>query len=232
MFCFGNRSIFPSVNVQASVKAVLEHDNADETEYKISLEDSVSPYMSGRWSKEKDTELGVVTKQTKNELPSHLRLIVTAQHAASGIISVTTKDFGTDDAKEGTFEKGLFIPNGSDYGCTYIRERIKERYFIIWPCVIMLILISAITIFVLHAPWWVTLISIITLVGVELLLVLLWMCQILVRANAFSSRKMNKINLLMIALGKINPQTARAVEDIEADEEEEKPKRQRFKREH
>lgn len=229
MFCFSNRSICPCVNVQASVKVVQEHDNADETEYKIDLEDAVSPYMSGYWSKEKDSEVGVVTEKTKQELPSHLRLIVTAQHAVSGIISVTTKDFGTDDAKEGTFEKGLFIPKGSDYGCTYIRKRLKERTIVVWTSTILVILFAAIFKLCLPTTWLQTLFCFIVLTSIAILSILLWLIQILIRANAFSSNKINKINLLMLAFGKEFPNLKKDVEDIEPDEER-KGHRERLKR--
>ncbi len=114
VFCFRNKSIAPCINVKVAVKVVEEEENANETEYIIELEDATYPYMSGRWSKKKDLELGVVTMKAKEEYSSHLRIFISAQHAISGIVSVTTRDFNTDNARKGDFVKGRFVPKESD----------------------------------------------------------------------------------------------------------------------
>ena len=221
MFCFKNRSICPCINVQASVKVVKKHGNDDETEYKIDLEDSYSPFMSGRWSKEKDAEVGVVTEKTKEELPTNLRLIVTAQHAVSGIISVTTKDFVSNDAQKGTFEKGLFIPARSDYARVYTREHLKAKRIVGWVTTVLVALLTLLYGIYQAENWVHVAICFVILTCFSSLMILLWSSHVQSRVNAFSSRGIShSINLLMIALEQQRPNLQRNTEDIEADKDE------------
>ena len=92
-FSFRNKSIFGCVNVQVYLKNVLVEDNGDEVEENIELEDVSALHMSGYWSKSQDKELSVNTNMALKEIPKHMRLIVSAQHSVSNIISSTSCDF-------------------------------------------------------------------------------------------------------------------------------------------
>lgn len=221
MFCFKNRSLFPCVNVHAAVKAVNEHDNDDETEYKIELEDNTSPYMSGRFSKEKDSEVGVVTRETRDKLPSHLRLIVTAQHSVSGIISVYTKDFESNDAKEGTFEKGLFVPKNCDYAQMYMRNHLKQIRIVSWICGFTILVLTALYWIFLAETWLKAIECYAFLLCFFGIILLCWQNYVQSRATAFSSRRMisRKVRLMIIELSKRIPKYPQNVEDVKADEE-------------
>lgn len=231
MFCFCNRSIAPCINVQVAVKVVNEHDNADETEYKIELEDSTTPYMSGRWSKKKDAEVGVITKNTKEELPSHLRIIISAQHAISGIVSVTTQDFLSNSAKEGSFEKGLFIPKESDYARVCSREHLKAKKIANWICAIAIALITIVYGLFFAETWQSIIVCFVLLSCFAGLWIIFWSIHVQSRINAFSSRNIShKINLLMVAIRKDIPNIKREIEDVEPAEEGEKPRRVRIRK--
>lgn len=231
MFCFSNKSIAPCINVQVALKVVTEHDNADETESKIDLEDSTSPYMSGRWSKKKDSEVAVVTQKTKEELPSHLRIIISAQHAVSGIVSVTTQDFFAESAKDGTFEKGLYIPKGSDYARVCSREHLKSKKIASWICAACISIITLAYGLFFAETWQAIIVCFILLSCFSTLIIIFWSIHVQSRINAFSSRSIfHKINLMMVAIGKEFPKIKRDIEDIEPTEGQEKHRRERVRK--
>lgn len=231
MFCFRNKSIFPCINVHVYVKTVTEHDNADETEYKIRLDDDTSPYMSGCLSREKDTEVAVVTDEKISPVPPHLRMVVSAQHALSGVISVTTQDFVSHNAMKGSFEHGVFVPEGTDYARMYVRNKFKALRIMSWISLGLVILMTTLFGIFVSQAWLDIVLCFIILSAFFILILLLCLNFIQYRANAFSSKKISRgMRFLMVAFGKEFPKYKRDIVDIEADETQERPRRVRVRR--
>lgn len=231
IFCFKNRSISPCINVHVLIKQVKELGNADESEYNFELEDDDAPYMSGCLSKENDNELGVITRHEVSEIPAHLRMIISAQHAISGITSVTTKDFFAQNAQEGTFEKGLFIPKGSDYARVYTRQHLRLKKIVSWISGSLIVLLTALYGVLFAETWQQVALSFILLTCFTGIIILFWQSHVQARANAFSSRGLSKsIHLMMIAFGKKFPGFRGDVEEVEEVKENDRPRRERVRK--
>lgn len=220
MFCFKNVSLFPCFNIKVAVAVVDEENNADEDEATISLVRDYGAYAVGRLGKENDSEIGVIAKDAITPIPLHLRIIISAQHAISGLTSVTTRDFLASDAKMGKFEKGIFVPKESTYGKVYTRAKIKSIKILGWCLGIFMVIFVVLFGFWGMKSW----LQLFELVG---LLFLLWSVIILLlyvrvqsRVNAYSSDAKKTFNFLSIAFNRhVTPNRGRKVEDVVPDEE-------------
>ena len=215
MFCFKNISLFPSFNINVTVAVVEEKNNADEKESTIALVRNYGAYVVGLFGKENDSEICVMAKDAITPIPSRLRIIISAQHAVSGLTSVTTHDFVASDAKRGKFEKGMFVPEASTYGQVYARDKIKKINKIGLGFGIISILAPILYYYFIAEEMKETLLfgGIILILGI--LIVLLLYARVLARVNAFSSDYKKTFNFLSIAINRhANLNRGRDVEDV------------------
>ena len=230
MFCFKNKSLFPCINIHVTVKQVKEHDNADESEAPLDLEDSKEAYMKGRFAQENESEIGVVTKNAVHSIPAHLRLIISAQHAVSGICAVNVHDFVANDAQDGKFEKGLFIPKGNDYGRIYTRKQLGATKITSWILAVVIVAFTILFGILWSASWIQTAICFILLMCTFGIALLLWLNFVQARVNAFSSQRINKINLLMLALEQKKSNLQDHAVDVEYEDSNKNNRRQRIRK--
>lgn len=215
MFCFKNISLSSCFNISVAVADVDEDNNADETEAYIPLERNYRAYVKGCIGKGNDSEISVFAKDAITPIPSHLRIIISAQHAVSGLTSVTTHDFVASDAKRGIFEKGIFVPEGSTYAKVYTRAKIR----IIQNIGRYLGVIAIIAVILFGCFWMKSWIELLALGGKLFILwsaiISLLYIRVLSRANAFSSDIKKTFNFLSIAFNRHeNPNRERNAEDI------------------
>lgn len=201
-FCFKTRSIFPCINIHVTVNKVKEHANDDESEAPMTLQYDTEALMKGCFGKENESELGMFTKDPIEIIPQHIRIVISAQHAVSGIFAATTHNFVASDAKRGRFEKGIFVPDGSSYAQEYIRMHLKRQRIAFWVCLGIIILLTILYAILMSASIVNTVLCFIILYGFATICLILWHIYVLARADAFSSKMFHKINLLLLALYK------------------------------
>ena len=201
IFCFKNKSIFPCMNIRVSVKRIREAANADEMEDELKLAHTDIAYMSGRWGKENDSEIGVYSAKAEDPIEPHLRIVISAQHAVSGLSGVAIHNYVASDAKKGKFEKGLFVPKGSNYARVYIRQHLKIFRRVFWTSVV-LVAIMTVLFGVFVSSNWIYICFCYMLLNIFAFMCLtIWHCYIQTRANAFSSMSFAQtINLMMLAI--------------------------------
>lgn len=220
MFCFKNVSLSSCFNINVAVADVDEDNNADETEAYIPLERNFRANVEGCLGKENDSEISVFAKDVITPVPSHLRIIISAQHSVSGLTSVTVHDYAASDAKRGKFEKGIFVPRESTYGQVYTRNEIKKINKFGWGTSVMMLIAT----FLYGFYWMNSLLDLLMFIGI---LVILWVVIILLlyvrvqsRVNAFSSAPKKTFNFLSIAINRReNPKRGRDIQDIVPNEE-------------
>ena len=216
--CVKNKSMCTLVNIRAYLKEVKVENNADENERKIPLKVDDRAFLCSRFKKENESELGFFTKEPIQEIPSRLRLIVSSQHSISGLTAVTTRDFVSSNARQGSFQKGLFIPKGSDYARVYSQRCLQKGKITFWLLSIAVIGSTiAFGIFTSHV-WWHIIACFAILASCSLLIMLFMYCHAQAKVSAFSSRLIfQEMNLLQITFNKIASNQLRT-EEVEGTE--------------
>lgn len=222
-FCFKTKSLFPCINIHVTVNKVKEHANADESEASMNLEYDNEALMKGCFGKENESELGVYTKDPIDKIPQHIRIVISAQHAVSGIFAATTHNFVASDAKGGRFEKGIFVPNGSSYAQEYIRMHLKKQRITFWICIGIIVPLTILYAICISASVVNIALCFIILFSFTSICLILWHIYVLARADAFSSKMFHKFNLLMLALGN-KKNGSGEVEDADIEEVVDNPK--------
>ena len=214
-FCFRNASLSSCFNINVAVAVVDEKNNEDENEATITLERNYGAYIAGRFGQENDSEICVNAADSIKPIPPHLRIIISAQHAISGLTSVTTRDFVASDAKKGKFEKGIFVPEESTYGQVYTRDKIKKINKFGWVFGIFVIIATILFHHFIANVWTETLLCLGILLILWFLIGLLLYVRVLSRVNAFSPAQKKTFNFLSIAIGRHeNSNKGRDVEDV------------------